>query len=75
MNKNYQCIGNIISETKIQINKLIHLSNGNLLSLTLECLEIWKTNTPYNNILKIYSEKNIDFLSSLETQNNMREEF
>ena len=67
----YQCIGNIISTTKIQINNLIHLSDGNLLSLTLDCLEIWKTNTPYNNILKISSDKNIDFLSSLETQNNI----
>ena len=67
----YQYIGNIISETKSRINNLIHLSNGNLLSLTLDCLEIWKTNTPYNNILKISSDKKDDFLSSLETQNNM----
>ncbi len=69
--KNYQCVGNIISEKKIHINKLIHLSNGNLLSLSLEVLEIWKTDNPFNNIKKINSDENVDFLSTLETSNNM----
>ena len=69
--KNYQCVGNIISEKQGEINNLIHLSNGNLLTLSFECLEIWKTDTPYNNIKRIFPNKNIQFVTSLETDNNM----
>ena len=69
--KNYQCVGNIISEKNIHINRLIHLSNGNLLSLSYEILEIWKTDSPFNNIQRIYTDENVDFLSALETSNNM----
>ena len=67
---NYQCIGNIISDSSMPIIKLIHLSNGNLLSLTFKCLEIWKSDTPYNNIKRIFPDENVEFLSSLETDNN-----
>ena len=71
-NNNYKCIGNITSETtNLSILKLKHLSTGNLASLTNKSIEIWNSQSPYNNKLKKYCEKDHYYISLLETKNNL----
>ena len=71
-NNNYKCIGNITSEIQnVRILKLKYLSTGNLASLTHKSIEIWKSESPYTIEKKIISNRDNEYISLLETKNNI----